>query len=593
VPIEGGATNLYLPPLKEKTQYLVVVTSAVTDPQDRPMRRSTLMDLIFTFNGDLCTPATDLASCTSRVPGVSNADAAGLQRLRQSVGPALDQLGLRSCANNATCAVLAYTVRTQSVKDVTKLLAAAPYGIEQAATQAVFAPAGTADFSPAPFGLPAPGTPEFGLAFPNVARFVQANVPTVYAIQGSTGAFDPAFATWTPAQVAEHLQQLPVLVAIPKCAAPPCVAPLAVLQHGINGARYQMLAIADKLASKGFVAAAIDLPYHGDRAYCTSNAQCVAPGGGEGVCTPDPTLQTPSDTTAPGRCGAGETLALDPARLSTVASGNFVVSSNFFRMRDGIRQSALDMSALVLALARPPAAAYPLQPASNDLAAALAAAGVGINPTQVYFAGISLGGIIGTSAVATNPRFTRAALNVAGGTIVDVLTTAPAFADARTALFASLGLDPAKVSPILPDGSPNPNFDPAQAARLAQTLAIAKWIVDPADPVNYAANLTTKTFDPALQPFVTGGLGSATTQAYAQLMVGDTVVPNPTNRLLYGLAGIPTTTYDPTQIPAASRHGLVLANFTSPATPVGEVIREDLASFLATTTPPPATRTIP
>jgi hypothetical protein len=44
--------------------------------------------------------------------------------------------------------------------------------------------------------------------------------------------------------------------------------------------------------------------------------------------------------------------------------------------------------------------------------------------------------------------------------------------------------------------------------------------------------------------------------------------------------------YTPTGIPPESRHGLLLANFTSPAAPIGELIRQDLATFLATGAPP-------
>jgi dienelactone hydrolase len=569
----------------------------VTDVQDRPMRRSTLMDLVFTFTGDLCAPATDLANCTSRIPGVANADAAGLQRLRASVGPALDALGLRDCSGGATCAVLAYTVKTQTVKDVSVLLSAAPYGIESTAGAAVFTPSGTAAFDPASVGIP---MTEFG----SVAGFLRTTFPTLYAIDGSTGAFDPGFASWGPEEIQARLRPLGAIVAAPTPAAtasyPSCgpggalkCVPLVVFQHGIGGAATQMLPIADALTARGFVVAAIDLPYHGERSYCTANDQCVQENGSDGVCTPDPSLQTPSDAAAPGTCTTGSLRPGD--NLRPVASGNFFVSSNFFRIRDGIRQGLIDHSAATLALARAPAGMP--QPQANDFATSLAALGVAIDPTQVYFSGLSLGANFGTSIVATNPRYSRAGLTATGATLVDVYTTGPANRAGLLPVFASLGIDLTKVSPVLEDGSPNAAFDPAQAARFAQTTAIAKWILDPAESINYAANITTKSFHPDLAPLVAGGLGSATTAAYGQLVAGDQRYPGATGRFLFASAGVPFTTYTSAgAIELPDRHELLLRNFLDPTAPrqqAGDVLRADLASFLATGTVPPAAQTIP
>ncbi|HET7754721.1 MAG TPA: hypothetical protein VFK85_12500, partial [Anaeromyxobacteraceae bacterium] len=605
VPID--AAGVYLPPLKEKTQYLVVVTSDVKDAQDRPMRRSTLMDLVFTFAGDLCAPANDLANCTSRIPGVSNADAAGLQRLRASVKPALQGLGLADCSGSAPCAVLAYTVKTQSVKDVSVQLAALPFSVE--ASAAVFVPSGTVPFNTqVQFGIPA-------AAFPNVAKFVETTIPMLNAIQGSTGAFDPALATPAFLGNPANINPVKALVAIPSATGPasgPAIAaapfcpgsttircvPLVIFHHGLNGARYQMIAAADALAAKGFVVAAIDAPYHGERAFCAQNSDCAVGPTTDGVCTPNPALATPIDTTPPGTCTTGSLKRNDS--LSTVASGNYFITANFFRIRDGIRQDQLDHAVLVHALARPPAAPVRQPSATPDLVTEIATtAGIAVDPREVRYTGISLGGIVGTSVVATNPRIKRAVLNVPGGTLVDVFTNSPAFQSRLAPIFAGLGVDVTKVSPTLPGGGANPNFDAAQAARYGQTLAIAKWVLDPADPVNYAANVATKvaptdaTIQGLFAALTAGGVAATTTQAYGQMVVNDQVIMNPYNSLLLRLTGIPTTVYDPTAIPAESRHGLLLANFTSAAKPVGDVIRGDLASFLETAAAPPPTRTIP
>jgi hypothetical protein len=578
---------IFIRPLDEKHRYLVIVTNGVQDALGQALRRSTLMDLVYTFQSDLCVPKEQAAqgTCKSQVPGVSDADAAGLQLQRTQLLPVLTGLHLNDCSGTNTCAALVYTVKTQTVTDASVQLAAAPFAVEQGASRAVFAPSGTADFDTNVFGIPA-------AAFPNVTRFVQTNVPFVDALDHTTGALDPNFAA------SPKIAPLPVLVAVPKCAAPPCIAPLAVFHHGLNGSRYQMLTVADKLASKGFVVAAMDMVYHGERAYCTSNAQCSvdgSPTGADGVCTPNPALTPPIDAnTVPGTCTTGR-LRFNTT-LSTVASGQFFISSNFFRVRDGIRQDQLDQAVLPLALARPPAASGLPQPPANDFAAALQVNGVVVDPTKVYYGGISLGGIVGTSVTATNPRFVRAAFSVPGGTIVDIFTTAPAFQSSLPPIFASLGID---LACVLQGTGCDPVTRAAQTAKFQQTLAVAKWILDPAEPVNYAANVVTKLQAPAGSPartlfdaLVAGGLASNTTVAYGQMVVGDQVVPNPTNRLLLNLtksaggASFDFSTYTSGGlVPEAARHALLNTNFLPPTDPrqqAGEILREDFGQFLLT-----------
>jgi dienelactone hydrolase len=623
LPVGGGATlDVYVPPLDEKSRYLVVVTNGVQDVAGQPLKRSTLMDIVFSFSSPLYddngTPADasdDVNHAASL--GLSAADARGLQGLRTQLKPVLTGLGLADCTGTSPCAALAYTVTTQSVKDVTIGLSGLPYLLEVAAGAPVFVPGTPVDFDTnASVGIPS-------VAFPTVARFLRVDVPTVNALVGRVvdgapdplnGALDPRLADLQrPADdpafgaavqyflAPERRQQLPALIAVPTRAAvtaagfgacpwlpsgPPCV-PLVVFQHGINGAAYQSLAFVDALAAKGFVVVAIDAPYHGDRSLCTSDAECVAlDGTSAGVCTPLPERQTATDATPPGTC-IGANSANRISSLAAEASGNFFVSSNFFRTRDASRQIVIDHSALTLALARPPvpgAAADPLQQALATGDDALV-----VDPRAVYLAGYSLGGQWGAPIAATNPRYRAATFTASGGTLVDVFTSiqVPEYQETLAEVFAGLGIDLTKVQP-------GPNFDPAVAARYVQTLALAKWILDPVEPLNYAAPLRTgKAYAPGLQPLVDAGMGSATTDTYGQLFTGVEVNGVPTSdalfqsrysRLFYELAGIDYTTYQSASITDGRvLHGLLLANFVNPPdVPMqgGLVIRDDLASFL-------------
>ncbi len=598
VPTGTAAGTLYLPPLGEHHRYAVVVTDRVKDAAGRPLTRGTLGDLLFTVTGSLVD-----GSGHSTVVGVSDANAAGLQALKTGLAPLL--AGLPTLTGDATLTadhvVMAYTVTTQSFLQVAAQLPAIPYQIEAATNTAIF----TATTAPVGFDTNA----TFGIpmaAFPDVQAFLSVPVNTFFALDPATGAFVSnlgSLPTWSPNQVLADIQQpINTLLAVPKAvggvtcsATTPCPpSPLVVFHHGLDGSHYQMLPVADALAAHGFVVIATDAPFHGDRAYCEQNSDCVTATGGPGTCTPQ-TLPAPApagtpNQVAPALCGAGETLSLS-TDLSTQASGNYFISANFFRIRDVIRQDLIDQSALVLAAARPPVGMP--QPTANGIALALGGLGVTVDPTRVYFAGISLGGIIGTDIVATNPRFSRAVLNVPGGTLTDVFTTSPAFQVRVDALFATLipGFTPQAIDPT------NAAFDPAIAAQYLQTLVVAKWILDPADPINFAGHVATKAADPTFAGLL-GPLGSATTAALGQYILDDGVVPNPYNLLLLtntGAPPIPFTEYVSASLstPAngGSAHGVLLDTFSSAS--VGAQERTDLAAFLDTLVTPAATVAIP
>jgi len=238
-----------------------------------------------------------------------------------------------------------------------------------------------------------------------------------------------------------------------------------------------------------------------------------------------------------------------------------------------------------------------------------------VNPTTVYYGGISLGGIVGTSVVATNPRFKRAALSVPGGTLVDVFTTSPSFQANLVPLFKTLGID---LVCVQTGAGCDAATRAAETTAFQQTLAVAKWVLDPADPVNYAANVVNKLPAPdantalAFTQIIGGGLGSATTDAFGQIVANDQVVPNPTNRLLSNLAKGPGgarynfTTYTsvlgeaPGGVPAANGHGLLNTNFFGAATgaqvplqAAGDTLRTDFGAFLQNLTIPAAAVDLP
>jgi hypothetical protein len=194
---------------------------------------------------------------------------------------------------------------------------------------------------------------------------------------------------------------------------------------------------------------------------------------------------------------------------------------------------------------------------------------VGVDPSTVYYEGISLGSISGTSVVATNPRITRAALSVGGGTVVDVLTNSPTFKPLVDGLFLSLGIDRSKIA-----------TDPVVAANYLRFVNIIKWIVDPGDPINYAIHLKAAPLPnllanpPALQ---------AAKEVFAQVATGDTVVPNPFNLLLDNLSQASTIIYALSPAGGSVPHD-ILARV--------DQCKSDAAGYLADLTVPPTPRLI-
>lgn len=580
VPFPTGETSVVpLPPLIPGTKYLVVITDGVTDVADRPLVRGTLGNLL------LSTLPIEPFTTQSNIPGVSNTDAAGLQALRNALRGALLP-AIAGDTGGIQHVVMAYTVTTQHVKEISGQLSALPYKVDAVPSQGLRTSSPTVfDATAAPFSIPASATS-------HVKEFLSTTVTSLDILDPANGALNatllgglaPAPTSWTADTIAALTaarHAIPVLVAVPvvpgTCTpAAPCAVPLVVFHHGIFGSRFQMLPLAEKLAEKGFAVVATDAPFHGDRAFCETNADCNG-----GTCT------LAANEAAPGTCSGGSGLAFDSARLTTRASGNYFISPNFFRIRDAVREDLFDQSALIQAVARPPLGApETLEPLTQRL---IGADGVYVDPTRVYFVGMSLGGMIGTSVVATNPRISEAVLNVAGGTLTDIFTRSPSFEPQITPLFAQLipGFTLDKVNPA------SAAYDPVVAQEYAQTLIVAKWILDPAESINYAADVTTKAAaDPTLLAALEGGgLSTGEAAVYGQLVEDDQVVPNAFSVLLYANAEIPFTLYtaDVGTLPNEQRHGVLLA-----PTAEGNTVRGDVANFLESLTVPAANpKTLP
>jgi dienelactone hydrolase len=512
-------------PLKEATSYGVIITSKVKDINGGGLSRSTLGKILL-FNHSLVTGAT------SNLLGVDNATAGSLEVMRQQVDKLVSQAQTDGKISSRDQVAMAYTFRTQSITTAALQLAAAPYAKLPSPLDGPFCPTDpahpancvrteTALQAFTRFGI------DSAVAHDNIDNVYEFPFVTLDLLDPATGAFrSPADQT---ASCVGTLGANPCLkivtatVAVPKASnvTQDCpdqsgakCAPVVVFRHGIDGGRGTMLLLADAMAAKGMITVAIDAAKHGERSYCASNSECA---GGK-LCVPDTSLAGQGDATAPGTCGGnfGKDYAYRPVSCSgngcgawdatkggiPLASGNYIITANFFRARDTFRQDILDQSQLVRVMAPTTQA----QAAANPILANVGAKGYFINPLAIYLVGQSLGGINSVATVAANPRISKVVLNVTGGTLLDTFTNSPDFHDELGGLLQSLGIQP---------GTPD----------FLKFLNVAKWIIDPADAMNFAVNLRLK----PLPNLLTGAAtppAQAPKKVLAQRAQCDTTVPD-------------------------------------------------------------------
>src|SRR5438874_4397565 len=521
-------------PLKDNTDYAVVISDGVKDKTGASIGPGTVARIVRFTN-----PIS--VSGKSQLIGIDDVTAAALEKMRNQLPAVINASGFGS-----DHVVMAYVFHTQTILSTATQLGALPYTKAATTGNTGTVTGGGATAAFAKYGVNGGVVPSG-----NIAEIIETTITTFNLLDPATGAFVPTGTTTD--------ETINVLIArpaatnsnVPACAGPLApfgkCSPLVVFRHGLASGRAAMLAVADTFTGRGFTVAAIDAAKHGDRSFCTSGQTQITAGGntlnqcaGGGVCTALLPAGAQGDANVIGTCGAAgfdylpvSTACLNPATGCNwtggagipAVSSNYLVSANFFRTRDTFRQDMIDQSQLVRAVAFAPTGA---PPTGHNLFDHMIATGVIIDPTKIYFVGQSLGAIQGTGDVAVNPRISTAVLNVGGGTVVDVFTTSPAFATTTNTLLASLGIQPGANSAYL------------------QFLVVAKTILDPADPVNFAGHLTANTL-PNLLVNPNGTVAQSAKAVLRQVAFCDQVVPNPFNFILYST--VSPFTYPPTGAP--------------------------------------------
>lgn len=521
----GGASVFLSKPLKEHTTYAVVMTTDILDKASKPIGPGTVAKIL-RFTNPL------VVGGKSQLSGIDDATASGLEAMRQKLAPLLPVLAAGGVP--ASKIAMAYTFHTQSFLGTASQLASLPYAPTLPAAAGLPGPVhpfASPDAAFVNFGATADDgkTPATGTT--HINEIFETDITTFNLLDPATGAFNPDPTKAQP-------ESIHVLVATPTATTNTCplpglkCAPMVIFHHGLTRGRADMLLIAEKFASAGMVTVAIDAAKHGDRTLCTSGLSGTDAGCADGVaCNTTLPPGAQGDANPPGTCAGG---ALDKVGVNKNVlaadgipknSGKYLVSANFFRTRDTMRQDIIDQSQLVHALAFVPGTPNAQGSFGNTVFDHMAGGpptfpGIVIDPSKIYFIGQSLGAIEGAVDVATNPRITKAVLNVGGGTITDVFTNSPSFQNQVNALLQGLGIDKAH----------NP-------AGFLQFLTVAKTVLDPADPINYVGHLTSA--DAMLPDFTKpAGALQAPKSILTQMAFCDQTVPNPFNFLF--ASNVPT-----------------------------------------------------
>jgi hypothetical protein len=217
--------------------------------------------------------------------------------------------------------------------------------------------------------------------------------------------------------------------------------------------------------------------------------------------------------------------AYPPACLSpkgnAFTSGQQLVSLNFFRVRDSMRQDVVDKSALGKALGP-----IPFDP--NSFAMTLAGQGLAVDPTRTYYVAHSYGAITGAMTLAVNPRVSRGVLAAPGATAIDVFSNPDShYSAVLNALLSSAGISPG-------------------TSDYLKTLQLGKWILDPADPANFVSYVTPGALPTPFDPAVSGTTTTAPLAALfpqpqrdilSEFSFKDGSVPNAQNAYYAGRLG--------------------------------------------------------
>jgi hypothetical protein len=525
-------------PLTERTLHAAYITTDLKDTSQKNVIASPAFALVRSS-----TPL--YAGGHTTVSLLNDAQAQLLEPLRSALNPLFNNLN--SAGLPRTKVALAWAFTTQSTVSALSKLHAAPALAPGLPATPLWIADVTAEVTAQLDGLGIPHTA--------ISAFWAGEILDLWALNSTH--FMPGLTDAVP-------KKMPFVMAVPAGSAPGTGWPVTIFGHGLTGNKTNMYAIANTLASVGNVSIAIDEPWHGDRATCTGFGNYVNQATSQTIFTDADACSNPATQTcnAAGRCqltnrttqactfadptsdlvclGAGQgacapdnhcegagagfatSLTVAPGVSFPISGWNIFNLQDFFATRDNFRQQTISLAQLARVMATSGPGGLNTTPPSTA---------VKLDPTKMSYVSQSLGSFLGSLYTAVAPEIGNTALNVAGSDWLLNLLTSPAFTPYKNGLIAGLAAQGIEQN--------SPEYD--------QFLTIAKWIIDPADPVNAAYYVTHSANLPApLPPNIT----PQTRRTLIQWILDDQVVVNPSTVELVN-AAMGSVVADPKRISAS------------------------------------------
>ena len=359
----------------------------------------------------------------------------------------------------------------------------------------------TGSGSSASFNLPI-GSPSYSFFFSGLGRVAFFSYLSPLMLN-SEQTIDPT-ATGLNVSVPTPANQVAFHVYLPNTPQPPNGYPVVIFGHGFGDSSIGgPTVVAPALAEAGFATVAIN-----------------AVGSGYGPQSNLVLTDTSGNNTTVSLGGRGIDLNGDGSIDST--EGCEILTPLPLGLRDCIRQTVVDLMQLV-----------------RVIQSGVDVDGDGVpdlDASHIYYAGQSFGSIYGTVLNAVEPSIRAAALNVGGGSVVDIVRWSPGFSSTAATILSS------QKPPLLPPGTPfADNFPfPGQPVSLnspgnSQTqyyMELIEWLDNSGDPIPFAPHLSRSTLP-----------GVAPKPVLFQIALGDMTVPNPASSLLIHAAGGENSTW--------------------------------------------------
>jgi hypothetical protein len=513
-----------LVPLAPGTTYAVLVREGITDRFGLPLAPMVVGQLL-RLDDPVATGGT------SALPTLPDADASRVESVRVAVDVLLDSVGR---AGVVTAWPFTTLDRVQALRDTVAIpetlgYDATPTVTDRGDANQLFGADPLSDLFP---GLLNPADVFYLPRVDGVAEVIEGTLPSPVHL-------DPVTRRWREPGV---MDDLAFVATVPRGVPAGQPLPVVIFGHAVVTDRRFVLTISGELAKRGFVAIAVDFPYHGERIACIDTSLVAVPnffppplqpvvGFTEPLIRFPPCVSGEDATCSPiGEClsphSTPEPFASFPVIDVRPASGAaFLDVNDLPHIPDHFRQALVDLGAL----------RYSLQTADWE-----AVLGHPIRTDRFLYAGQSLGAIIGTVYVASDPTVVRAVFNVPGANMVQLFSDSTFFGPQMDEYLASI--DVVKGS--------------WEHERL---LNVAHWLIDSVDPASVAHVYRD-------EPDRVAGLIQMDRVGPA---LGDLVIPNATTDILAEASGMPVLEY-----PSVLHADLVIPL-------VGDEMLTDLADFLA------------